>query len=408
MQNCRHEHRVMYIAVFVLVSLCLHAQSVRIATYNILNFPDAMGMQRLDDFRAVIDYMNADILVVQEMQSQTGVALFLDSIMNFDHNDYVAAPFHDGPDTDNALFYRRDKAELIRGVPLTTANRDIMEYTLILSDADEELIVYSIHFKASQGPENEAIRLQEATVLRNHLDSLDTHAAFLVAGDFNIYTSSEPAYMMMTDSTTNGQLFDPLQAAGEWHENYDFAYLHTQSSRVDQLPDGGSSGGLDDRFDMILCSSSLLDSAGLFVPIQTYTVFGNDGDHFNKAVNHGYNQSVPDHVADRLYFASDHLPISFDIVYGYTGPQGNEQVKIYPNPMQSTAHIQLPWIEDFQKAEITITNILGQRVFSYTHYSPQSIVLVRSNMPVGVYFVHVRIHTMFRIHTYQTKLAVIE
>ncbi|MBN2621174.1 endonuclease/exonuclease/phosphatase family protein [candidate division WOR-3 bacterium] len=408
MPDPRNEHRIRHIAALILINLCLHAQSIRIATYNVLNFPEAMGMQRLDDLRTVIDYMNADILVVQEMQSPAGVTLFLDSIMNFYQDDYVAAPFHDGPDTDNALFYRRDKAELIRSIYLTTANRDIMEYSLLLLDAHEELMVYSVHFKASQGPENEAIRLQEATVLRNHLDSLDTRASFLVAGDFNIYTSSEPAYIMMTDSIANGQLFDPLRAPGGWHENHDFAYLHTQSSRVNQLPDNGSSGGLDDRFDMILCSSSLLDSAGLFIPAQTYTVFGNDGNHFNKAVNHGYNQSVPDHVADGLYFASDHLPISLDIVYGPASPQQNEIVKIYPNPMRNTAHLQLPWIEDFQRAEIAITNILGQRIFACTHYSPQSIVLQRDGMPIGVYFVHVRIHTMFRVLSYQTKLAVIE
>lgn len=395
-------------AILILVNVWLDAQSVRIATYNILNFPDAMGMQRLDDFRDVIDYLNADILVVQEMQSHSGVVLFLDSVMNFYGNDYVAAPFHDGPDTDNALFYRRGKAELIRSVFLPTVNRDIMEYTLVLSDVNEEFMIYSVHFKASQGPENEAIRLQEAAVLRNCLDSLTIGTAFVVAGDFNIYTSDEQAYRMMTDSSTSGQLFDPLHAPGEWHENYDFACLHTQSSRVDQLPDNGSSGGLDDRFDMILCSSSLLDSAGMFIPVQTYTVFGNDGAHFNKAVNRGYNQSVPDHIADALYFASDHLPVSIDIVYGPPDLRESEQVKIYPNPMQTTAHIQLPWNDDFQKAEVTITNILGQRVFACTHYSPQALVLQRGTMPVGVYFVHVRLHTLFRVHTYRTKLAVVE
>jgi len=391
-----------------MLCLPLTGQSVRLATYNILNFPQAMGMQRLDDLRYVVEYMDPDILVVQEMQSNIGVSLFRDSVVNYYQDDFLAAPFHDGPDTDNALFYREDKIELIGCNFLTTVNRDIMQYNLRLIEPGEELIVFSLHFKASQGPENEAIRLQEATVLRQHLDSLAQGTDFIVAGDFNIYTSSEPAYIMMTETSGSGQLFDPINAPGYWHENSDFAYLHTQSSRVDQLPDGGAGGGLDDRFDMLLCSSCLFDSAGLYLPAQTYTVFGNDGDHFNDPVNHGYNQSVPTYVADALYYASDHLPVSVDIVYGSHQQEEHDIIKIYPNPMQTSASIQLPWFDDFQKAEITITNILGQRVYAHTLYSPQTIHLDRGTLPVGVYFVHVRIHTVFQIQVYHTKLAVVE
>lgn len=408
MSGRSHKQLTTYAALLVAICLHLFGQSVRVATYNILNFPEAMGMQRLDDLREVVEYMDPDILVVQEMQTAAGVSLFLDSIANYYQDKYVAAPFHDGPDTDNALFYCRDKVELTGSTYLTTVNRDIMQYNLLITAPHEELIVYSLHLKASQGPENEAIRLREATVLRQHLDSLAQGTAFIIAGDFNIYTSAEPAYIMLTESSSNGQCFDPLDAPGGWHENNDFAYLHTQSSRVDQLPDGGAGGGLDDRFDMLLCSSSLLDSAGLFLPVHTYTVFGNDGDHFNDPVNHGYNQSVPTYVADALYYASDHLPVSINIIYGTQHAEEHDIVKVYPNPMQTFAYIQLPWFDDFEKAEITITNILGQRVYAYTHHSPQTILLDRGTLPVGVYFVHVRIYTAFQVRVYHTKLAVIE
>jgi endonuclease/exonuclease/phosphatase family metal-dependent hydrolase len=406
--STKRRHILPYFIIISATYLLLSAQSVRIATYNILNFPEAMGMQRTDDLRDILEYMDPDILVVQEMQSQAGVALFLDSVLNYYDDAYIAAPFHDGPDTDNALFYRSDKAALMTASYLTTVNRDIMQYNILLTEPHEELIIFSLHLKASQGPENEAIRLQEATILRNHLDTLSQDTPFIVAGDFNIYTSTEPAYAMLTDIATSGQLFDPLDAPGEWHENSDFAYIHTQSSRVQQLPDGGAGGGLDDRFDMLLCSSGLLDSSGLYLPAQTYTVHGNDGNHFNDPVNQGYNQSVPSYVAHALYYASDHLPVSIDIIHGTMNQDEQEVVKIYPNPMQTSAHIQLPWFDDFQSADVAITNIIGQRVFSCTHYSPQAILLDRGSLPVGVYFVHIRVYTHFSTHSYTTKLAVIE
>ena len=45
----------------------------------------------------------------------------------------------------------------------------------------------------------------------------------------------------------------------------------------------------------------------------TYTAFGNDGNHFNDAINSGNNFSVSDQMADALHDASDHLPVYMDV-----------------------------------------------------------------------------------------------
>ncbi|KPJ71971.1 hypothetical protein AMJ52_07940, partial [candidate division TA06 bacterium DG_78] len=72
-------------ALFFSTLIFIHtisAETITIVTYNILNFPDAFGSQRIDDFRVVIDYIEPDIVVIQEIQSQAGMNVFLDSVLN--------------------------------------------------------------------------------------------------------------------------------------------------------------------------------------------------------------------------------------------------------------------------------------------------------------------------------------
>jgi len=369
-----------------------------------------MGIQRLDDFRKVIDYVQPDIIAVQEMQNQQGVDLFCDSVLNYPSSAFCAVPFNDGPDTDNSLFYRQDKIELISTQYILTPNRNIAQYYIRIKKSQKSLYVFSVHFKSSQGSENEVIRLHEATILRSHLDSLDSRTDFLVVGDFNFYYE-EPGFYKLTDSLltgNNGRLFDPLVSHGSWHDNSIFAYTHTQSSRVDELPDGGIGGGLDDRFDMILSSKSLLDTSGLYLHKDSYTICGNDCNHFNKSVNYGINHAVPDEVADALYYASDHLPVYVNILDMVEYTALEEPVKIWPNPMEEQATIHFPWHEDFLEARLTITNILGQHIYETRTISPIGVVIKRGNMPIGIYFIHLRIKTKYGKHDYRTKLAVIK
>ncbi len=395
------------VIVFAAVS---SAQTAKIVSYNILNFPAVMGMERIDDYRIVVDFIDPDILVIQEMETQEGVELFLDSVMNYYGNRFEAVPFNDGPDSDNALFYRSDNIEFLSASYIPTPHRDIAQYILRIKEAQEVFYVFSVHLKSSQGADNEQLRLEEATILRNHLDTLDQGVHFLVMGDFNIYSSSEAAFQKLIGSfpNNNGRLFDPLNLTGEWHENSSCAYAHTQSTRVEQLGDGGAGGGLDDRFDMVLCSQSFLDSIGLYLSSQSYTIYGNDGGHFNLAVNEGVNQSVPDSVADALYYASDHLPVAVSICEGIVTEIPKEVVKIWPNPMRHEVHIQFPWIEDFQQARIWITNILGQQLYTARICDPKGLTLNRGALPVGIYFVHTEIDAKYTTYNYLTRLAVIK
>ncbi|MEO0184983.1 MAG: endonuclease/exonuclease/phosphatase family protein, partial [candidate division WOR-3 bacterium] len=359
--------------ILIIFLFCLnYAGQLKIVTYNLLNFPNSMGYERMKYFRQVMDYIKLDVLVVQEMQSEFGMELFRDSVLNYTENSFSSAPFNDGPDTDNALFYRRDKVEYIDALYIPTAHRDIARYHLRMKDSKKDFYIFSVHLKAD--PECELIRFQESTTLRNHLDSLTENAEYLVMGDFNFYYN-EAGYCKLVDSieTSPRGLRDILSLSDIWHDNGEYTYAHTQSTRNEQLSDGGAGGGLDDRFDLALCSPTFLDTAGLFLPSESYIVFGNDGKHFNKSINSGTNYAVPSEVARALYYASDHLPVSVIIMDGYVSSSEVKELAIYPNPMRNQAYIKLPHLDDFQKARVIITNIIGQRVYETESINPNLV-----------------------------------
>ncbi len=401
---------VKIVAIFF-ISLLLFSSGIagqlKIVTYNLLNFPNTMGFERIKYYRQIMDYLKPDILVVQEMESESGMELFKDSVLNYKENSFSLAPFNDGPDTDNGLFYRRSKSEFVDAIYIPTTNRDIARYRIRMMDSKREFYIFSVHFKA--GAEYELIRLQEAIRLRSHLDSLSDSTEYLVLGDFNFYYN-ESGYCKLVDSIETGPrgLRDLLAFADVWHDNYAYAYAHTQSTRNEKLSDGGAGGGLDDRFDLVLCSPNLLDTAGLFLPSESYVVFGNDGRHFNKSINSGINYAVPSEVAGALYYASDHLPVSVIVVDGYVNHSEIKELAIYPNPMRNQAYIKLPYLDNFKVAKVTITNILGQRLYETESFNPYMVAISNDKLNVGIYFVHIQIETKYNQYYYRTKLAVIK
>ena len=86
---------------------------------------------------------------------------------------------------------------------------------------------------------------------------------FILVGDLNLYRSTEPAYERLLVQNGTGYFLDPIDTPGNWHQSFTYRHIHTQSTRLQDLGDGGSTGGLDDRFDFILSSQSILDQGGI-------------------------------------------------------------------------------------------------------------------------------------------------
>lgn len=296
---------LLFAALFV---ISINAQQLHtIMSYNLLNYPGSDTTTRNPHYRTIFESIQPDILVVQEMQSQAGVNGFLSNVLNASAGGYSAGIFIDGTDSDRAIFYKSNYFTFISNTPIQTTLRDINEFKMVHNITQDTLLIYVVHLKASSGSDNELRRLEEVTELRNHTDSLPAGTFFIVAGDFNIYRSGEPAFQKLLDQSANGYFIDPLNLIGTFNQS-SFAQYHTQSPRIRSFG-GGATGGMDDRFDMILISQTVSDINNITYINGSTVAYGNDGNHYNDSINSPPNTAVGQQIADALHYASDHLPV---------------------------------------------------------------------------------------------------
>lgn len=289
--------------------------TIKVMTYNVLDYPNSNGVSRNTAFQTVISYNSPDILVTQELNELTGMFDFLDDVLTPINSNYSAGWFINGPSTDNAVYYDNTKFSFINNFAITTSLRDINEFTLVHLLSGDTLIIYAVHLKASSGIANENQREGQVATLRNRTNSLGAGTNFMVMGDFNIYGSFEGAYQNLLNTSGSGYFVDLFSLQGTWN-NSNYANYHTQSTRLNTVGGAGAGGGLDDWFDMILFSQSIIDTGGINVIGGSYDEVGNDGNHYNISINQGSNLNVPSNVAQALYDASDHLPVLTKLTFG--------------------------------------------------------------------------------------------
>jgi endonuclease/exonuclease/phosphatase family metal-dependent hydrolase len=368
------------------------AEQLRVVTQNSLNYGGQSD--RLPAFRTIMRNIGPDLACMQEITNSSAVSQLLSQVFLQINDDWAAVPFHDGPDTDNAFFYRTSKVQLVSTRYIQTTLRDIAEYTLRPASGDTTLRVrvYSLHLKANSGSgDNVERRRQEALVLRQQLDQTPAGSLLMVCGDYNIISSDEPAYQLLLAATpsTNGQLFDPINTPGHWDGNATFAAVHTIGT-----------DGLNARFDFVLVSNAMMDTIGSHVLPDTYRAYGNDGLHFGRAVNALPNHAVPDSVANALYAASDHLPVVTDFILNSEVTRLTERPSItasftlmtcYPNPFNSALNIAIAGLHEH--ATLLVTDVLGRRVFAQqiaADGASSSISANFSPQSTGIYFVVLR------------------
>lgn len=355
------------ISIFCACNLVFSQSSFRMVSYNLLQYD---GTERNEHLRTVIDSIDPDLIIVQEIESQIAVDSFAISVLN---NEFMTIPFHDGYTTDNHFFFNPYIIDILSANYIPTDLRDIAEYKIRFPRTDDTVYIYSAHLKAGNpdfGEDDEDLqRLAEVTILRDdHLNHHPKGTKFIVSGDLNLYTSAEPAYqkLLAQEPENFGQSFDPIDRSGNWHNSSAFSDIHSQSTRDTDLGDGGSTGGMDDRFDFILVSVPLLEK----VIQASYKAYGNDGNHFNQAINDGNNSAVSVDVANALHSASDHLPVmvDFDLTISIVNSDSDSEIPTsfkleqnYPNPFNSKTVIS--WqLAVGSEVELSIYNVLGKKV----------------------------------------------
>jgi len=304
---------------------------LRVVDYNILNLPNTSAMttvlQEIGNQTVGGLARPIDVLLLQEINNQAGQTQSVLNILNglYGANTY-ARGIQDHPQSGGdrqGIIYRVSTVNLLDEdfVSGTTGPRAPSRYQLS-ADADptRTFYIYNSHYDAVDQPD----RLSEAEGIRANADALGAGTEILYVGDYNIDSSNEGMYTTLL-SSGNGQAFDPINRPSgvgtNWSNNASFKDIHTQATRVAVLPDGGASGGMDDRFDFMLHTQEVGGSGitsngvGLEYRAGSYRVYGNNNTHtFNGDINSG--SGFPAGVLDALRLSSDHLPVvaDYDIV----------------------------------------------------------------------------------------------
>lgn len=385
----------------VLLSFASFSQTetVKIVAYNVLNFPDGRDdcgtntvvPNRADTLRKVLSYLQPDIFVACEIQTEDGADSILTRSLNVNGiTSYQSAQWHpngNGGDLNNQMYYNSDKLIFYSQDVIGTSSRDIDHYVLYLDDPnlstfyDTTFIdVYMCHLKAGSSGSSETIREAQTQALMDYIATQPTDHHLFVCGDLNVYSSNEAGYQNMVTGPL--ALQDPINAPGSWNNNGSFAAIHTQSTRTSLNLDCGSKGGCDDRFDQILVSSNVMTGADSlqYIP-NSYDAVGNDGNHFNTNLLNGANSQYPDSVVNALYYMSDHLPVAMEVLVTYPTSNG---LALYPT-------IQPPTCTGASDGVATINANQGQPPYTYQWDAAagNATTATVTGLPSGTYCVQV-------------------
>lgn len=283
----------------------------------------------------------------------------------------------------NTIFYDVNKFKLLKQDTVSTVQREITAFNFMYNDSNiaktKDTIFFCVivlHFKAGNTSSDAAIRANEATQIVNYINKFSTAKNIMVMGDYNVYSNTEGGFANLVSNTSAiNRLSDPINRVGTWNNNANFADVHTQSTHTSQTG-GFSGGGMDDRFDIMLCSTSLMkDSLKMYYLPGTYTAVGNDGKHFNLAINDSpVNTSVPSTVLNALYNMSDHLPITADFALKPAKPlpQGFDGIKKkraseiqIENPVNDNLNIHVSAFYLNKNLKFELYNLNAQKIESF-------------------------------------------
>lgn len=375
----------------VLLCNAFAQDTLKMMQYNLMYYTTNSGVSDCNSVTNNIDakdgyietifhHVMPDVFCVCEMGSSSSYAdRLLNNAINTQGVDYYRhGPFtnYSGGYIANMLFYNSRKLTFYDHYYVTTSYRDINGYKMYynsreLAQGDTVFMTFWImHLKAGSSEANEVSRHLQTQRLMNKLVSLGAPGNNIVSGDFNIYGSSEAAYQEMVNySNSLYRFYDPIDRPGNWNNNAQFADIHTQSTHTTNYDNGCfSSGGLDDRFDIILVSPYVYyGSDRVRVLPETYHALGQDGNRFNGSVLQPQNNSVPQNVAQALYNQSDHLPVITEFLVdahvGVNPYSADYQLRVV-NPVRGQLEVLLQ-TEEPDMYNFEIFSIDGKRVGAF-------------------------------------------
>lgn len=319
--------------------------TITILTYNILNFPNPSNSNSLGSdaarvvyFRNVIDSTNADIIILQELKSLNGMVILTNELNSNSTNEttYDYAPIWTGyGGLGNGVIFNTQIStlmsfnELPRNNSMMAPNGNSIisprantvyqfEITNSVCSDVSNLDLISVHLKAgsdNEGGNEIADRDNRNLGVLDALDFTSLQSAtsnIIVGGDFNFRSdditsgnNSEPGYVNLVDSNNTPSFSDPLN--GFTRNITSDAFKYTQATRngnINAYGNGGIPGGLDDRFDFLFISESLLNNTNQVEYIsQSYLTPGSPGILNSESCASGLSNCLD------YEYMSDHFPV---------------------------------------------------------------------------------------------------
>lgn len=409
----------------VLLSVDLLAQqkdTLRVMSYNLLYYRETTTFCTTNNnstsaketaMEKIIDETLPDILVVNEMGGGSSINAFRllqNSLNKNGRSNYNLANSTGIGGTNpqslvNMLYFNTEKLELESQY---TIEKDLNAIDLVrlidvyqLRYKDSNLMVHhdtirihvlAAHLKAGSSTSDEDERADATEAVMAHLDSINATGNYILAGDLNLYSSTEPAYQDLINYVDTSQRFyDPINVAGNWHNDSRYASLHTQSTSTS----GGcaAGGGMDDRFDFLLASDEIMNNTNRMNYIAgSYKAVGQDGLRFNQSIISPANTAVDSATAQALHDMSDHLPVVMDMELSVPLATAIPNYTLgdfyFENPNSGFFQLDLrQFKEQIQKVEIM--DLSGRTVQVIEVNAANNIQLDISNLPNGPYLLKV-------------------
>lgn len=437
---------IIFIFGILLSGLCTYnvsaqTDTLKVMAYNVLYYGNGCqgpnGKQH-NYLQTIIGYTNPDLISLEKMasipvspddHSATAPVGFADSILQYALNAafpgrYAFCPFTNNAHTNNMalVFYDVRKLGFVSLVASYTNITDFNTYKLYYKDANlgrthdtTYLYVTPNHDKSGDEYAHvRALQIQgELNTIKQHFTRTGNH---LNLGDFNVRTSEEDFYQLLTAPADTGfRFYDPpffpdgkLTYPANWdHEGRYSAYFTTSTRESAGSFNGcGSGGGGKNWYDHIFLSGWLVSGANYmrYLP-GSYRTIGNDGQRMRVAINNRnahVNTAAPEAVIEALYRMSNKYPVMVDLLVtpnttGTSLPDPEitgaptvvtEQVSI-TNPIADKLIINFPTAMEGQEITIACIDATGTTVLTKTVTVKDDEAQIKCKLPAGEYTIKV-------------------
>ena len=330
--------------------------TLKVMTYNVLYYGNGCqgpNGKYHEYFKTIVKYTNPDIVSLVKLASipvsehdkyATAPLGFADSIIKYAMNSafpdrYAYCPFTNEAKSTNIVLLVYDKHKLgYAGMVSSYVNIiDFNTYKLYYKDPNLEkthdtTFLYLTLNHDKSGDEFEQVRTNQISGEQNEIRKHFSHLPNMInLGDFNVRTSKEPFYQLLTaGSDTSYRFYDPvfvpdhsLSYPAEWDHEAAYSPYFTTSTRASaDIPNScGSGGGAKCWYDHIFLSKWILNNSNYidYIP-HSYKTIGNDGNHFKMSINNSNinkNNSVPPDMIEALYQMSNKYPVMLSLEVSY-------------------------------------------------------------------------------------------